>query len=300
MPLHVPVMKDEVISYLRIKRGGFYIDCTVGGGGHSEAILESSSPDGRLIGMDRDASALALADQRLKEKYHGRYRLFKTDFKNFSRFIEPAQKGKADGILADLGVSSIQLKDPERGFSFMTSGPLDMRMDREEAERACDLLGRLTESELASVIATYGEERFAGRIARAIVSERRVMPILTTDRLSGLIQKAVPGSYRHGRIHPATRTFQALRIALNRELEGLYEFIQEIFTYLAVGGRLAVISFHSLEDRIVKRSFLALIDRKFRGPGFQWTRKPIRPGDAELKFNPASRSAKMRVIERRA
>lgn len=293
-------MLEEVISYLRVEPGKTYIDCTVGGGGHSEAILEKSSPDGFLFGLDRDQSALDQADERLKERFQGRYHFYHSDFRSFNQLIDPEKKGKIHGILADLGVSSMQLGSPERGFSFQATGPLDMRMDRSQQESASDLVRTLSERELARIIETYGEERYAGRIARAIVRERETDPILTTAHLSELVKRSVPPVYRYGRIHPATRTFQALRIAVNRELESLSEFIQEAFQFLEKGGRLAVISFHSLEDRIVKRTFLSLVQKIKKDPLFQWTKRPLCPTEAEIRQNHASRSAKLRVIERRA
>ncbi|MBI1824574.1 MAG: 16S rRNA (cytosine(1402)-N(4))-methyltransferase RsmH [Nitrospirae bacterium] len=293
-------MCDEVISYLRVGPGKSYLDCTVGGGGHSEAILEKSSPDGRLFGLDRDQTALTQADERLREKYQGRYFFYHSDFRHVSQVIHSERKGTFHGILADLGVSTLQLENPDRGFSFQKSGPLDMRMDPSQPLQARDLVESLSQEELSGLIERYGEERYAGRIARSIVREREKSPIMTTGQLSELIKKSVPSQYRYGRIHPATRTFQALRIAVNRELDLLSEFIREIFQYLAIGGRLAIISFHSLEDRIVKRTFLDLVQKRKKDPLFQWTKKPVSPGESEVKVNPASRSAKMRVIERRA
>jgi 16S rRNA (cytosine1402-N4)-methyltransferase len=296
---HIPVLLNEVISYLKVKPGGIYIDCTVGGGGHSEAILEQSSPGGFLFGIDKDQSALDLADRRLREKFEGRYRFFHGDYKDFQQMIDLDKKGDIHGVVADLGVSSMQLSAPERGFSFQKDGPLDMRMDLSQPVKASDLVNDLPVRELADLIRTYGEERYANQIARAIVRAREENPILTTAGLAGIIKENVPPAYRYGRIHPATRTFQAIRIAVNRELESLSEFIKNIFQYLAPGGRLAVISFHSLEDRIVKRTFLSLIQKKKKDPDFQWTKKPVCPSEEEVESNPASRSAKLRVIERR-
>jgi len=296
---HFPVLLEEVISYLKVGPGKTFIDCTVGGGGHSEAILEKSSPDGFLFGFDKDLSSLVKADQRLKAKFQGRYRFFHSDFKYFHRLIDSVQRGKIDGILADLGPSSMQFGNPERGFSFQQSGPLDMRMDTSQTLKASDLVRTLSETELREIIGEFGEERYAGRIARAIVQERSMKPILTTDHLLEVVKKSVPPEYRYGRINPATRTFQALRIVVNQELEMLSEFIQEAFQYLKIGGRLAVISFHSLEDRIVKRTFLSLLQKKKKDPLFQWTKKPVYPTELEISQNPGSRSAKLRVIERR-
>ncbi|MHB8481997.1 MAG: 16S rRNA (cytosine(1402)-N(4))-methyltransferase RsmH [Nitrospiria bacterium] len=299
MSSHIPVLVNEVVSYLNVGPGRKYIDCTVGGGGHSEAILEKSSPDGSLYGFDKDQTALALAEERLRRKFQGRYHLFHTDFKDFQGVIDPELKGYIDGVIADLGVSSMQLDRPERGFSFRESGPLDMRMDLSGSLKASDLIEDLSEKQLNELIRTYGEERYSSRIARAIVNEREKRPLLTTIQLAELIKKNVPPVYRYGRIHPATRTFQALRIVVNRELESLSDFIKNIFQYLKIGGRLAIISFHSLEDRIVKRTFLSLVQKTKKDPAFQWTKKPVCPALDEIKTNPASRSAKLRVIERR-
>jgi 16S rRNA (cytosine1402-N4)-methyltransferase len=293
-------MLEEVISYLRVEPGKTYIDCTVGGGGHSEAILKKSSPDGFVFGLDRDQSALDQAEERLKERFQGRYHFYHSDFRSFNQVIDSEKKGKIHGILADLGVSSMQLGSPERGFSFQATGPLDMRMDRSQQEQASDLVRTLPEKDLARIIETYGEERYAGRIARAIVRERETNPIGTTAHLAELVKRSVPPVYRYGRIHPATRTFQAFRIAVNRELESLSDFIQEAFQFLEKGGRLAVISFHSLEDRIVKRTFLSLVQKSKKDPLFQWTKRPLSASEAEIRKNPASRSGKLRVIERRA
>ncbi len=296
---HIPVLLNEVVSFLKVKPGGTYIDCTVGGGGHCEAILEHSSPGGFLFGIDKDQSALDLADRRLREKFEGRYRFFHGDYKDFQQMIHLDKKGDIHGVVADLGVSSMQLNTPERGFSFQKDGPLDMRMDVSQPVKASDLVNDLPVKDLADLIRTCGEERYANQIARAIVRAREESPILTTAGLAGIIKENVPPVYRYGRIHPATRTFQAIRIAVNRELESLSEFIKNIFQYLAPGGRLAVISFHSLEDRIVKRTFLSLIQKKKKDPDFQWTKKPVCPSEEEVESNPASRSAKLRVIERR-
>jgi 16S rRNA (cytosine1402-N4)-methyltransferase len=293
-------MCDEVITFLKVEPGKTYLDCTVGGGGHSEAILEKSSPGGFLFGLERDQSALVQADERLRERFRGRYRFYHSDFKDVSQVIDSEKKGTIHGILADLGVSTMQLGNPERGFSFQQSGPLDMRMDQSQGLQASDLVATLSERDLTALIHDFGEERYAGRIARAIVREREKNRIESTGALSELIKNAVPSHYRYGRIHPATRTFQALRIAVNRELESLSEFILEIFQYLVIGGRLAIISFHSLEDRIVKHTFLQLVQKRKKDPLFQWTKRPVLPGDPEIRINPASRSAKMRVIERRS
>lgn len=260
-------------------------------------LLEGSSPDGFLFGLDRDPNALALAEEKLA-RFVGRFKLIRSDFRSFQQVVPEERKGKFNGILADLGVSTMQLEEAERGFSFRIEGPLDMRMDPDAPMSAADLVRDLPERELEKIIRVYGEERFSPRIARAIVRERAAGPIETTVQLADLVRRAFPASARHGRIHPATRTFQALRIAVNRELEGLAEFISAAYEWLIPGGRLGVISFHSLEDRIVKRTFLTLVDKEKKGDRFSYTRKPVIPSDEETESNPASRSAKLRVIER--
>ena len=295
---HIPVLPNEVMEYLRPETGNRYLDCTVGAGGHSGMILERSGPAGFLVGLDRDREALSLAEENLK-RFAGRFTFFHADYKDFERVFPPEYRQKFHGILADLGVSSMQLGRAERGFSFQREGPLDMRMDPSKGVTASDLIRDLPERELEKLIRLYGEERFAGRIAGTIVRERATAPIVTTLRLAGIIKDAVPVAARHGRLHPATRTFQALRIAVNRELEGLSEFILAAYEWLAPGGRLAVISFHSLEDRIVKRTFLSLVRKVKKDPKFQWTKRPVVPSLSEVSSNPASRSAKLRVIERR-
>lgn len=299
MLTHIPVLVNEVVSYLNVGPGKRYLDCTVGAGGHSEAILEKSSPDGFLWGLDKDRTALTLAEERLSQRFRGRYHLFHADFKDFQTVIDLEIKGVVHGVIADLGVSSMQIGQPERGFSFRESGPLDMRMDQSSSLKASDLIQNLSEKQMNELIRAYGEERYSNRISKAIVNEREKNPILTTVQLAELIKKNVPPVYRYGRIHPATRTFQALRIVVNRELEALSDFIKNIFQYLTIGGRLAIISFHSLEDRIVKRTFLSLVQKTKKDPEFQWTKKPICPSLDEVRENPASRSAKLRVIERR-
>ncbi len=273
-----------------------YCDGTLGGGGHAEALLAASAPDGVLLGVDRDAEALAVAARRLRP-FGDRARLVHGDYRELPALAHAAVLGPFDGILLDLGLSSLQLDDPARGFSFGQEGPLDMRMDRAGgAPTAGDLLRRLPQRELEAILREYGEERWARRIARALVAARARQPIATTTELAHLVARAIPRRAWPPRIHPATRTFQALRIAVNRELEGLEEGVEAAASLLAPGGRLAVISFHSLEDRAVKTTFRRLAAA--RGMGIL-TRKPVTPATTEVAANPRARSAKLRVIESR-
>jgi 16S rRNA (cytosine1402-N4)-methyltransferase len=286
---HVPVLLAETLELLAVRPGGLWVDGTVGLGGHAEAVLRASAPDGRLIGLDRDEEALERARARLRP-YGERVRLEHADYREL-----PERLGaeRASGVLLDLGVSSLQLDDAERGFSFQREGPLDMRMDRSARGTAAELVNRLRESELADLIHEYGEERFARRIARAIVRARERAPIETTTALAEIVRRAAPRSRRLG-FHPATRTFQALRIRTNRELDGLGEAIERAGACLGPGGRLVVIAFHSLEDRAAKQAFRALAGRGF----VIVTRKPLRPGAAELRENPRARSARLRALRR--
>jgi 16S rRNA (cytosine1402-N4)-methyltransferase len=266
-----------------------YVDGTTGLGGHAEAILRRSAPDGRLIAVDRDAEALAHARARLAP-FGDRVRFVHADYRALPDHLEGA---RPDGVLVDMGVSSYQLDDAERGFSFSADGPLDMRMDRTQGTTAADLLRALSETDLANLIYEFGEERRSRRIARTIVEARRKERIATTGQLAALVRRASPRSGRPG-LDPATRTFQALRIAVNRELEGLSDALRAMAHALAAGGRLVVIAFHSLEDREVKHTF-----RGLSAAGFAvLTKKPVRPTDAEAARNPRSRSAKLRALER--
>ncbi|HWP44284.1 MAG TPA: 16S rRNA (cytosine(1402)-N(4))-methyltransferase RsmH [Blastocatellia bacterium] len=314
---HTPVLLEEVTRWLRPERGGTFVDCTLGPGGHAQALLEAS-PDTRVIGIDRDADALERARRRLA-RFEERFEAVHANFKDLAAVMSLVGVTEAEGILADLGVSSLQIDTEERGFSFAVDAPLDMRMDRSQKETAADLIARLTERELADLIFEYGEERGARKVARAIVRERSRHPITTTRQLAGIVVGAlkVPGRWR---IHPATRTFQAIRIAVNDELAALRSFIPEAFSYLARGGRLAIISFHSLEDRIVKQGFQRESGRCICPPEIRTavrnvepavcnycgarkrvevlTRKPVRPSREEIERNPRSRSARLRVCER--
>lgn len=291
--VHEPVMAAEVVELLRPARGGVFVDCTVGGGGHARALLAAGAT--RLVGIDRDPEALAVAAETLAP-WRDRVELVHGDFRDLERLLEVRGIDRVDGVLADLGVSSLQLEGEGRGFSFQRDEPLDMRMDRTQGPTAADLLARATETELAEVIARFGEERKARAIARAIVAARRQRPLRTTGELAALVTRVVGRRGGRGR-HPATRTFQALRIWVNGELVGLDQFLVAACRRLAVGARLVVISFHSLEDRIVKHTLRALE----RGGEFAvrvLTRRPVRPGTAEVERNPRCRSAKLRAVER--
>ncbi|MGB3613249.1 MAG: 16S rRNA (cytosine(1402)-N(4))-methyltransferase RsmH [Elainellaceae cyanobacterium] len=279
---HIPVLADIAIASLQIQPQGRYLDATVGGGGHSQLIL-AADPTTRLVALDQDQVALAAARERLSG-YGDRVEFHHCNFGAYS------PQGVFDGILADIGVSSPQVDDPERGFSFRQAAPLDMRMDQTQAQTAADIVNHEDETTLANLIYQYGEERLSRRIARQIVQQR---PFTETTQLAEAIARSVPRSYRYGRIHPATRTFQALRIAVNRELDQLEQFLQQAPGWLRPGGRLTIISFHSLEDRMVKHSFkgnpeLTVI-----------TKKPAIADDAEVSQNPRARSAKLRTAERR-
>ena len=301
---HVPVLFNEVLDILDPVSDGLYLDGTVGAGGHSRGILERSSPDGRLIGFDRDPHALALAAENLAE-FSGRFELIQSSYHEFLPHLNNRNWQSVDGILIDLGLSSMQLDRPERGFSFRFEAPLDMRFDPGQPVTAADLVNHLQQEELIQIISEYGEERFAGRIAKAIVNRR---PISTTTELAGIIQEAVPGPGT--RIHPATRTFQALRIAVNQELEVLKRFLPLAVEALKPGGRLIVIAFHSLEDRIVKEYFrrekkdcicppeIPICVCDHQAAVKELTRRPIRPEEGEIEANPRARSAKLRAAEK--
>jgi 16S rRNA (cytosine1402-N4)-methyltransferase len=307
---HRPVLLRETIELLAAERGGLFVDCTVGLGGHSEAILQAS-PDTQVLGLDRDGEALELAKQRLQQ-FGSRFQAVHADFRDITRVLAVAKVRQVRGILADLGVSSLQLDSMSRGFSFRHDAPLDMRMDPESGEpTASDLLAQLPESEIARIIFEFGEERRSRRIARWIVERReRGEPIANTRELAELVQRAV-GTDKKRRIHPATRTFQALRIAVNRELEDLDRFVADAIDVLEPDGRLAVISFHSLEDRIIKRTLLKFSGRCQCPPRLPQcmcgakavvdilTRRPITPGDDEVADNARARSSRLRVCRKR-
>lgn len=289
---HVPVLLEAIVAILQPRPGGRYLDATVGVGGHAETILRASEPTGTLVGIDRDAEALALARQRLDvfgERVmllHGRYECL----------TELVGAGRAfDGILFDLGASSLQLDTAARGFSFGREGPLDMRMDRSEGTTAADVVARLPEQELADLIFRFGEERWSRRIARAIVEARQEEPIRSTTALANVVSRAIPRRHWPRHIHPATRTFQALRIVVNDELSRLDRALAQAVDLLHPAGRVVAISFHSLEDRVVKQEW-----RNMAAAGTVriLTKRPMRPGEAETTANPRARSAKLRAVER--
>jgi 16S rRNA (cytosine1402-N4)-methyltransferase len=294
---HVPVLLHEVLEALRPGAGGRYIDGTVGGGGHTAALLEASAPGGRVLGLDRDEAALARAAERLKA-FEARVTLVKSDFRAMKSVAEAHGFAPCDGVLLDLGLSSDQLASPERGFSFQADGPLDMRFDPSTGETAAELLNRASETELADIFYSYGEERRSRRLARVVVERRRTRPFERTGDLVAAVEAALGG--RRGRLHPATRAFQALRIAVNDELGALKEGLAAAADLLAEGGRLAVISFHSLEDRIVKQFIQLHASGQASRPLRALTRKPLVASAAEREANPRSRSAKLRVTERPA
>jgi 16S rRNA (cytosine1402-N4)-methyltransferase len=304
---HVPVLKEETLLLLDVKPGGRYIDGTMGLGGHSEALLEGSSPDGVLLGVDRDPEALRRSATRLAA-FGARVTMVHGNYADLPSLAQWASFVGVDGILLDLGVSSMQLDDAIRGFSFMRDGPLDMRMDSTQSITAADLVNGLSESDLANTIYQYGEEPASRRIASAIVRERQVEPITTTGRLAAIVSAAKGG--RSGKVHPATQTFQALRMAVNEELDGLRRGLDGALELLRPGGRLAVITFHSLEDREVKHCFREHVVREEslpQGGARKIGRKPyvtlvnkkaMTASDTEIRANPRSRSAKLRVVER--
>ncbi|MEW6170111.1 MAG: 16S rRNA (cytosine(1402)-N(4))-methyltransferase RsmH [Candidatus Omnitrophota bacterium] len=291
--LHKPVMCQEVLGYLLLQEGDIILDATIGLGGHAREILSKITPGGRLIGVDHDKDALKIACENLKT-YINDIELVHGDFRNLDKILKKLNLNKVDGMLFDLGVSSFQLDNPERGFSFQVDGPLDMRMDKTNYISAYDLVNNLTEKELALILETFGQERFHNRIAHYLVEERKNSPIETTKELSRIILRAI-GRHSYQKIHPATRSFQALRIAVNRELEALSEGLGKSIDFLRSGSRICVISFHSLEDRIVKTVFKDLANK---GILKIITKKPVRANFSETKDNPRSRSAKLRVAER--
>ena len=294
--LHIPVMLHEVIDYLGLVPGATIVDATIGTGGHSLEILKKITPGGKLIGLDRDENSLAVCRQRLAE-FNGSFELVHSSFADLDQVLEKLGIEKIDGIVFDLGISTYQLKDVERGFSFQQEGPLDMRMDQSSYISAYDLVNNLNESEISNILWSFGQERWHNRIARLLVSQRRIAPIATTSQLADLVMRAIPYRYRKGyyRIHPATRTFQAVRIAVNRELEILEGAVKKAVAVLKEKTRICVISFHSLEDRVIKHTFRAL---KAEGLIDIITAKPMTPVASEIAANPSSRSSKFRVAER--
>ena len=293
---HEPVMTAEVVTALDPSRGGLFVDCTVGAGGHARVLLQAGAD--RVLGIDRDAEALPVAADTLRP-WADRVDLAHADFRALDDVLAERGIGDIDGgALADLGLSSLQLDGEGRGFSFRRDDPLDMRMDRSRGPTAADLLRDARESELADVIHGYGEDRYARRIARGLIATRRREPLTTTGQLSDAVRRAVPRRNRQ-RIHPATRTFQALRIRVNRELDGLDAWVPAVCRRLRAGARLAVITFHSLEDRIVKRALRGLEQKA--GVAIEvLTRRPVRPAEDEIARNPRARSAKLRAALRLA
>jgi 16S rRNA (cytosine1402-N4)-methyltransferase len=289
-------MSEEVLFWLAREDSRIYLDCTVGYSGHAEKILEASGPDSKLIGLDRDGVAISASRERLA-RFGNRVLLFHGHFVDLKQHLAVSSIDQVDGVLFDLGVSSPQLEEPARGFSFQGDGPLDMRMDQSMSETAADLVNRWPETQLADTIFQFGEERFSRRIASAIVRARERHPLATTKELVSVIEGAVPAKYRHGRLHCATRTFQAIRIAVNHELDCLEPALRDAVDVLSPGGRLCVISFHSLEDRIVKHTFRALSGNN--DPELVvLTKKPQVPSREESDRNPRSRSAKLRAAQR--
>ncbi len=296
---HTPVLVGEVVLWLRPQAQGVYVDATLGEGGHAAALLRATVPSGRLIGIDRDAEVLEVARQRLAA-FGSRVDIVHGHTAELRNILDTLQVAQVDGVLIDLGVSSYQLETARRGFSFSREGPLDMRMDRTAEPTAATLVNTLGEWELVNVIMRYGEEHWARRIARAILRARRRAPLQSTQELADIITQAIPPSARPPRIHPATRTFQALRIAVNQELSRLEESLKVAIACLRQGGRLCVIAYHSLEDRIVKRTFQAFAQLPHHdAPRVRLlTRKPITCTLTERQINPRARSAKLRVLER--
>lgn len=304
--MHVPVLLDEIVAGLAVKSGGSYVDGTVGDGGHTEAILRRSAPDGRVLGFDRDHETLERTRKRLA-KYGERAEFVHADFSHLGAESRDRGWSSVDGIILDLGISSRQLDDPERGFSFNQDGPLDMRMDRSSTTTAADLVNQLPETELCRILREYGEEPKARSMARMIAQERSKEPIQRTQKLASIAERFYPA---HGRRHPATRLFQALRIAVNGEMDALESVLATAPGLLAVGGRFGVISFHSLEDRAVKHRIAEHVGTRrslqqggeewhWRSPRMSWvTRKPISATRDQCDRNPRARSAKLRIAAR--
>ena len=308
MKQHIPVLLEEVLKFLRCERPGLYVDCTVGAGGHASAIL-ASSPDNRVIGIDWDNQAIETARENLKE-FGDRITFIREDYSSIGSILDNMNISEADGFLFDLGLSSMQVDSPERGFSFRQDSPLDMRMDTRKETTAAELVNDLDAAELVKIIKEFGEERWARRIVSAIVRERSRAAITTTGQLSEIVCSAIPHSHRPDRIHPATKTFQALRIAVNRELDYIDKAIKDAIMHLKKGCSICVISFHSLEDRIVKQTFRRMEKGCICPPRIPYcicglkkeitilTRKPIRPSSTEIINNPRSGSARLRAAER--
>lgn len=288
---HIPVLVEEVMTFLRCEPGHIYVDATLGAGGHASEILKRSAPDGVVVGMEWDEDAFSEAKNVLMP-FGDRVKIFR---ENFIHLPDLLKAESVDGILLDLGLSSIQVEKEGRGFSFKAEGPLDMRMDQRMDETAADLVNRFSSEELEYTLSHYGEERWAKRIAKAIVQEREREPIETTQTLRKIVHRSIPKRFHSRRIDPATRTFQALRIRVNDELENLEKILETGWKILKKGGRMCVISFHSLEDRMVKETFRTLGKE---GEMHILTKKPVTPSEEEQRRNPRSRSAKLRCAER--
>jgi len=291
---HNPVLLKEIIGFLSLAPGQIIVDATMGGAGHSEQILQRITPGGMLIGIDRDEEMLRLASERLR-LFEGSFKLINKNFKYLKEILKNIGVNKANGIIFDLGISSIQMEAWQRGFSIKNDGPLDMRMDRNQTLTAKDLVNRLRETELSEIIRDFGEERFHRRIAKKIVEERKHKEISTTAELSDVVLRSLPYSHNKYKIHPATRTFQAIRIKVNDELGSIKEALNALPDSLEKGARCCVVSFHSLEDRIAKNTF-----KEFKAHGLFniLSKKPIMADENEVIANPRSRSAKLRVGER--
>ncbi len=306
---HLSVLLEETIDYLNCKEDGIYVDCTLGGAGHSEEIIKRLGPNGRLIGIDQDTAAINAAKKKLS-KYDLQIDLVQNNYSNLRQVLDDLGIDKVDGFVFDLGVSSHQLDTPERGFSYKYEAPLDMRMNQNTVRTAADLVNSLSHSQLTEVISDYGEERWASRIAEFIVEYRAKEEVKTTTQLVEIIKAAIPAAARREGPHPARRTFQALRIAVNNELGIIKKAIKDAVDSLKSKGRISIITFHSLEDRIVKHTYKDLAKKCVCPPKFPIctcdakqevkiiTRSPILPGEEELKNNSRSRSAKLRVAEK--
>ena len=292
---HYPVMYREVLELLNVGTKKVVVDCTVGIGSHAHKLLGVMRPDCFYIGIDKDQDSLDIASNKLRGLKRN-FTLVKEDFSNLDKVLKNLGIEGADAFLFDLGISSYQLSDPHRGFSFLKEGPLDMRMDRNSFLSAYDLINNLSEGELVNIFRKFGEERYSKRIANSLIKARKNKPVSTTTQLAQIIKSSIPVKYQYSRINPATRVFQSLRITVNRELESLSKGITKAVSLLNMGGRIGVISFHSLEDRIVKHKF-----REYSAQGFLniITKKPLQPLDLEVGENPPSRSAKFRVAERK-
>lgn len=308
-PAHIPVMTQEVIENLVIRKDGIYVDATLGLGGHTKSILEYTGFKSRIIGLDVDEEAITIAGDNLS-KYKSNLVLRNSNFSEIERVLLDLEIGEVDGVVADLGMSSFQLDSSGRGFSLIRDEELDMRMDARLRFTAFDLVNEMSVDEISKVLKVYGEERWSRRIAKRIVQNRADKPIETSAELANLVYEAIPKKFHPAKIHPATKTFQAFRIAVNHELDNIEEFIGKAIPFLRTGGRLVIISFHSLEDRLVKKLFQNLSSPCICPPDLPMcgcgktselniiTRSPLVPGEAEIADNPRSRSAKMRVGEK--